>query len=112
MGDGSRILVLSSNWLPSRPIFNGDVDHTLRVPNLINRDTWQWARRKIEEKFAPRTRLDFLAIPFCHNRSRDSLDWEENNKHEFTMKSAYQVAIRLCQQIDIEHSCAQEDRKW
>ena len=28
VGDGSRILVLSSNWLPHRPIFSGDVDHT------------------------------------------------------------------------------------
>ena len=60
VGDGSRILVLSSNWLPHRPIFSGDVDHTLRVADLINRDTWQWDRRKIEDIFAPRT-IDWIS---------------------------------------------------
>ena len=99
MGNGSRILVSSSNWLPHRPIFSGDVDHTLRVADLINRDTWQWNRRKIEDIFAPRTRLDILAIPLCRNRSRDSLVWKENSKHEFTVKTAYKVAMRLRQQM-------------
>ena len=112
VGNGSRILVSSSNWLPHRPIFSGDVDHTLRVADLINRDTWQWDRRKIEDIFAPRTRLDILEIPLCRNRSRDSLVWKENNKHEFTVKTAYKVAMRLRQQMDIEHSRAQVDRKW
>ena len=90
MGDGSRILVSSSNWLPHRPVFSGDVDHTLKVADLINRDTWQWDRRKIADKFALRTRLDILAIPLCCNRSMDSLIWKENNKHEFTVKTTLQ----------------------
>ena len=79
---------------------------------LVNRDTWQWDRRKIKDIFAPRTRLDILAIPLCRNRSRDSLVWKENSKHEFTVKIAYKVAMRLRQQTDIEHSRAQVDRKW
>ena len=82
------------------------------MADLINRDTWQWDERKIEEKFAPMTRLNILAIPLCRNRSRDSLIWKENSKHEFTVKSAYKVAMRLRQQTEIEHSRAQEDRKW
>ena len=35
VGDGSQILVSSSKWLPHRPVFSGDVDHTLRVADLI-----------------------------------------------------------------------------
>ena len=41
------------------------------------------------------------------------LIWKENGKHEFTVKSAYQVALRLRQKVDAEHSRAQEDgRRW
>ena len=38
--------------------------------------------------------------------------WKENRRHEFTAKSAYQVALHLKQNGGVEHSKAQEDSKW
>lgn len=95
VGDGNQILVAASNWLDHKPMFIGAKDHSLRVGDLIDRDTWLWDRAKIYATFAPRTRNEILAIPLSWRRSRDKLIWKENSKHEFTVKSSYHVAIRL-----------------
>lgn len=84
----------------------------LRVAKLIDKDTWQWVKIKVYEFFAPRTRSDILAIPLCYNRPKDKLIWKENNKHEFSMKTTYHVALRLCMQVDIDNLRAQKDGKW
>ena len=95
VGDGNQILVAASNWLDHKPMFIGAKDHSLRVGDLIDRDTWLWDRTKIYATFAPRTRNEILTIPLSRRRSRDKLIWKENSKHEFTVKSSYHVAIRL-----------------
>ena len=39
VGDGNQILVAASNWLDHKPMFIGAKDHSLRVGDLIDRDT-------------------------------------------------------------------------
>ena len=43
--------------------------------------------------------------------SRDRLRWKENKKQEFSVKSAYQVALRINRAEVVEHSLAWEDKK-
>ena len=52
-----------------------------------------------------------MAIPFSRDWKRDTLIWKENKKHEFSVKSAYEVAIRLKQGVEAEHSRAGEEGK-
>ena len=53
--------------------------------------------------FATKTSDEIMAIPLSRDRQRDTLIWKENRKHEFSVKSAYQVALRLKQGVEVEH---------
>ena len=50
-------------------------------------------------------------ILFSNLQSRDRLRWKENKKQEFSVMSAYQVALRLNRAEVVEHSLAWEDKK-
>ena len=63
--------------------------------------------KKIHDLFAHRTRMEILSIPLESNLTRDELVWKENKSHSFSVKSAYQVAIKL--QNQVEHSTASRD---
>ena len=63
------------------------------------------------EIFAPRTCEEILAIPLSRERTQDTLIWKENRKHEFSVESAYHVALRLNKQEVTEHSQAGADGK-
>ena len=52
-----------------------------------------------------------MAIPFSRDWKRDTLIWKENKKHEFSVKSAYEVAIWLKQGVEAEHSRDGEEGK-
>ena len=78
--DGTKIVALCSKWLSNRLVFIGKERVSIKVSDLINTNTWQW---------------EILAIPLTQSRMRDTLIWKENRRHEFTVKSAYHVALRL-----------------
>lgn len=107
------ILASSTMWLPHKPEFRDGENINQKVSDFIDTDTWQWDRPKLYETFAPRNRREILAIPLNRTRTRDMMIWKENGKHEFAVKSAYQVALGLRQKVDAEHSRAQVDgRRW
>ena len=83
--------------------------HDLMVKDLIDVHTFQWDREKIHDLFAHRTRMEILSIPLESNLTRDELVWKENKSHSFSVKSAYQVAIKLQEQNRVEHSTASRD---
>ena len=60
--------------------------------------------------FSQRTSREILAIPLSNLHTRDSLIWMKNKSRTFSVKSAYQVAVRLTQQHDEEHSVARRDQ--
>ena len=63
------------------------------------------------EIFAPRTCEEILAIPLSRECTQDTLIWKQNRKHEFSVKSAYHVALQLNKQEVTEHSQAGADGK-
>ncbi|KAK9998721.1 hypothetical protein SO802_018324 [Lithocarpus litseifolius] len=83
----------------------------LQVGDLIDDRDWEWKRTMIEEIFAPRTCEEIHAIPLSREHTQDTLIWKENWKHEFSVKSAYHVVLRLSKQEVTEHSQAGVDRK-
>uniref|UniRef100_A0A7N2MS02 Uncharacterized protein n=1 Tax=Quercus lobata TaxID=97700 RepID=A0A7N2MS02_QUELO len=70
----------------------------------------QWDREKIFDLFVYQTRKEILAIPLSMTASQDKLIWKENSAKLFTVKSAYQVALKLKEKKLAEHSRAVTDR--
>ena len=111
VGNRVNIMVESDKWLSHKPVFKGDVQPSLRVAELIDKHSWQWDRNKVAGMFATKTCDEIMAIPLSRDRQRDTLIWKENRKHEFSVKSAYRVALRLKQGVEAEHSRAGEEGK-
>ena len=95
VGNGRSILVSTHKWLPHKPVFLGADQPQLLVSDLIDSATMQWDREKIFDLFAHPTRMEILAIPLPMTTSRDKLLWKENSANMFTVRSAYQVALKL-----------------
>uniref|UniRef100_A0A7N2N7R0 Uncharacterized protein n=1 Tax=Quercus lobata TaxID=97700 RepID=A0A7N2N7R0_QUELO len=70
----------------------------------------QWDREKTFDLFVYQTRKEILAIPLSMTASQDKLIWKENSAKLFTVKSAYQVALKLKEKKLAEHSRAVTDR--
>ena len=103
VGNGVHIMAKSENWLSHKPVFNGDESPSLQVADLIDSHAWQWDRNKVADIFTPKTCDEIMAIPLSRDQQRDTLIWKENRKHKFTVKSAYQIALRLNQRVEAEH---------
>ena len=106
VGDGRMFGVTSHKWLPNTPVFLSEPDVELKVCDLINQNTGQWDRGNILATFTPRTCVEILATPLNHLDSQDVLVWTESKDQNFSVKTAYQVAIRLKSRGMAEHSMA------
>lgn len=82
------------------------------VRDLIDGNTNQWDTEKIFDLFAYWTRMDIMAIPLQQDTARDVLIWKETKSGSILVKSAYQVAIRMMDTTQIEHSSTRIDRPF
>lgn len=106
VGDGKQIGVVSHKWLPNTPTFLHEPVEDMKVCDIINWRTRQWDRGKIATTSTPRTCTEILATPLNQTNSQDSLIWTANKSQKFTVKSAYQLALRLNTEERPEHSLA------
>uniref|UniRef100_A0A7N2KZP3 Uncharacterized protein n=1 Tax=Quercus lobata TaxID=97700 RepID=A0A7N2KZP3_QUELO len=83
-----RLDVLPSPTVPSLSL-------SLLAPSTL--------RQKVHDLFAPSTRTETLAILLNATHRRDELVWKANKAGRFSVKTAYQVALRLIQQDGAEH---------
>ncbi|KAK9995822.1 hypothetical protein SO802_020508 [Lithocarpus litseifolius] len=98
-------------WLSRSPNFKAGADKSLKVADLIDTITNQWDRGKVHTIFEPDTREDILKLKLSNVASRDRLLWKENKANKFSVRTAYQVALRLHHPQIGEHSLASMDRK-
>ena len=108
VGDGRTIGVFTHRWLSHTPIPLIAVSHELQVCDLIDEDTRQRDRRKLQAIFIDRTQQEILNIPLTNLHSKDTLIWKENRKQKFSVKTEYRVAMRLSNPNWAEHSMARE----
>ncbi|XP_075640362.1 uncharacterized protein LOC142612126 [Castanea sativa] len=104
-------MVRSSGWLPHPPLFKPDVDASMKVGDLIDQRTMQWKKRVIQDTFLQSTQEEVLRIQLRNTRDRDQIYWKENKVCQFTVRSAYQVARRMNQVDEAEHSRARVDKR-
>nr|POE67499.1 hypothetical protein CFP56_36665 [Quercus suber] len=98
---------MSHAWLPNAPVFVNAPTREMKVRELIEEDTRQWDRGKIHALFDRRACEDILAVPLNQLSSPDKLIWKENRTHSFSVRTAYQVALRLKNRHQSEHSSVQ-----
>ena len=106
VGDGRTIGVATHNWLPCKPVFLHNPPSELRVCDLIKEDSRQWDRDKLYAMFNRSTCEYILAILLMQQHAQDSLVWKENKAQKFSVRSTYQVALRLLYPEMAEHSSA------
>jgi len=111
IGDGETVGIDSHKWLPKPPSFKPGADRTLKVSALFNPVTRQWDHSLIQTLFHTSTREDILRIQLGQSRSRDKLMWMETKSRTFSVKTAYQVALRLHRPGAGEHSLASHDKR-
>ena len=69
----------------------------MRVKELVDQQTKQWDRGKVTTLFEEVTHQEILAIPLTQVEEEDKVVWKVNKSHDFSVKSAYQVVLRLAQ---------------
>ena len=111
VGNGQTIGINTHKWLPRSPNFKAGVDKNLKVADLIDTATQHWDRGKVHAIFEPDTREDIVKIKLNNVALRDKLIWKENKTNKFSVKTAYQVALRLHHPRTGEHSLASMDWK-
>ena len=100
----SQIRVWRDKWIP-RPSTYKVI--TLEMPSsndalvceLINRETKEWGRDKIEQWFLLEDRDEILGIPLSTTSNRDRIIWAENRSEKFSVKSAYILGLEEQKQL-------------
>ena len=103
--------ILSHDWLPHPSSLLGDIPEDMRVQELIDQQTKQWDRGKVTSLFKEVTCQEILAIPLTQVEEEDKVVWKVNKSHDFSVKSAYQVVLRLAQQQSGESSNDRSNEK-
>ena len=94
---------------PSTTWFREGADRGLKVANLINSNSKQWNGALVHSTFTPSTREDILKIKLGNLSSGDKLVWNENKAKVFSVRTAYQMALRLHHPSIGKHSSANLD---
>uniref|UniRef100_A0A7N2L5E0 Reverse transcriptase zinc-binding domain-containing protein n=1 Tax=Quercus lobata TaxID=97700 RepID=A0A7N2L5E0_QUELO len=104
VGDGKTVGFYSHKWLPHPPIPLNEYAKDMRVCELLDEESRQWDRGKLETMFAQRTRQEILALPLDQLNFTDTLIWTENRAEKFIVKTAYRHTLRLYTRPWAKHS--------
>ena len=113
VGNGRLIHISDDKWLPN-PTTHKVIspphpfeDYPM-VSSLINPMTRWWKRGVVCALFLPFEADTILKIPLCYNLPEDKLIWIGNKRGDFTVKSAYFVAIKILDSR-VEGECSSGD---
>ena len=112
MGRVSKLPATSGCHTPPPLLFKLGADTTLKVGDLIHHESMQWNRPLIQATFMQATQNDILRIQLSNTLTRDKLYWKENKAQQFTVKTTYQLALRLHWEVGVEHSMVKEEKSF
>ena len=81
-----------------------------RVLALIDRDTRRWKVEAVRSLFFPFEVRTILNIPLNHKLPEDQIIWVGNKKEEFTVNSAYYIAVGVLDTME-EGESSSDDPK-
>ena len=112
IGNGQSVEVCCNKRLPHPPMFKPSANITMKVGDLIHHQSMQWNRPLIQATFMQATQNDILHIKLSNTWVRDKLCWKENSAQQFTVKTAYQVALQLHCEVGVQHSMVREEKRF
>ena len=77
---------------------------------LIDKDTRRWKGDVVRSLFWPFEAKTILNIPLSHSLPEDQIIWVGNRKGEFSVKSAYYIAIGVIDTME-EGECSSGDSR-
>ncbi|KAL6215320.1 hypothetical protein ACLB2K_014751 [Fragaria x ananassa] len=92
IGNGTRVGIWSSDWIPGFPAQSLSQPHDTifeLVSNLIDDASWTWNRHAVYACFPQQVADVVLQIPLNSRFTQDKLAWKFEQKGFFSVKSAY-----------------------
>lgn len=98
VGNGKKISVYEDNWLPRpdafKPISPPALPKDSVVADLLN-DMNQWDEDKLNHYFMHEDTAVILKIPLPNGQAGNEILWHFDKRGEFSVKSGYQLALKL-----------------
>ncbi|KAH9656895.1 putative reverse transcriptase/RNA-dependent DNA polymerase [Citrus sinensis] len=98
IGNGQQVQIYKGNWIPKptsfKPVSPPSLPSDTRVAELIKEDN-QWNEDMICQHFLREDAEIILRIPIPSTPMADQILWHYDKKGIYTVKSGYQVALRI-----------------
>ena len=100
VGNGRTVEIWRDRWIPTPDNFKvvtpqGPNVELVRVEQLIDGNTGMWKVDQIKKTFFPHEADVILGMPLSSRMPEDSLIWVGSNNGDFTVRSAYCVALKV-----------------
>ena len=115
VGNGDRIHIWEDKWLPTPTMYKvisppKSFNDYPRVSALINRDMSRWKGDVVRSLFLPFEARTILNIPLSHYLPEDQIIRVGNKKGEFSVKSAYYIAVGVLDTMEEGESSSGDSR--
>ena len=112
VGNGQKIQIWSDKWLPTPLTFkvsspNNFLEDHARVSELIDCENGVWKAELVKSVFLPYEAETILGITISAALPKDLVVWNAMSKGKFSVRSAYMVAMNLCDHPEIG-SCSND----
>ena len=98
IGNGQNIQIHKANWIPKlstfKPIFKPTLPPDALVSELIKYENC-WDERLIYKHFQKMDADTIAKIPLPRRPSEDELIWHYEKNGQYTVKSGYQIALKI-----------------
>ena len=100
IGNGRTVEIWRDRWIPTSDNFKvispkGSDGELVKVAQLIDGDTGMWKVDLIKKHFMPHEADIILGVPLSPKMPEDSLVWAWSKNGNFTVRSAYGVALKI-----------------
>ena len=106
VGNGKVIHIWEDKWLPTPSTYKVIsppciLTNFLMVSTLIDPESRRWKTDLVRSLFLPFEANTILNIPLSYNLPEDKIIWIGNKRGEFTVKSAYYIALKVVDSVEV-----------
>ena len=117
VGNGSNIHICEDKWLPSSSTYKiasprQFLHQDTRVSELIDQNSASWKVNVLDVLFFPHEANVIKGIPISSSLPLDKMIWNATPNGKYSVKSAYNIAMRLTNRVDQGASSDQSHICW
>ena len=115
VGNGKVVHIWEDKWLPTPSTFKvisppRIISDFPMVSTLIDLESRRWKADLIRSLFLPFEANTILNIPLSYNLPKDKIIWIGNKRGEFTVKSAYYIALKVVDSVEVAECLSGDPR--